>query len=361
MSNLVPIESPVEVVEPVTVATFGRLPSTSIRPPSGYEYVSTENAAALYLNTLGSKTSVSTVRSKLNQFARFFNYPGYDDCDWHLMRYENVLAFISHLKAMDPPIETTTINGYLCAIKGVAQSAWNLNQITDHDLMRIKAIKQLRVSRKIAGKALTQTESSVMLSKVDGDSSLEIRDRAILMLLLGCGLRRAEITGIQMQNVFLLESRIRLIGKGNKERDIFMNPTVQSNVEAWIHARRDLITQWNQKNRWKDGNAGNGDGGYLFGRFTRGYGYLVINRPMNPCTVASIVEKYRDQGQSTVAGLKEVTTHDLRRTFATRLLDKGVDIATVKNLMGHSNIATTTLYDRRGEDAMRKAANLVDI
>ena len=56
-----------------------------------------------------------------------------------------------------------------------------------------------------------------------------------------------------------------------------------------------------------------------------------------------------------------MTTHDLRRTFATRLLEKDVDITTVKNLMGHSSISTTTLYDRRGDDAMKRAAKVVDL
>ena len=52
------------------------------------------------------------------------------------------------------------------------------------------------------------------------------------------------------------------------------------------------------------------------------------------------------------------SAHDLRRTFATRLLDRHVDIVTVKNMMGHANIATTALYDRRGEEEQRNVANL---
>lgn len=364
MSSAVPaVISPYPAGQPSGSLSFDRnLPASPLRS-AGYEYVSTENAAEQYLATLGSKASVTTVRSKLNQFARYFNYPDYLHCDWHLMRYENVLAFISHLKerSESDQISTVTINAYLCALKGVAKTAWNLNQITDHDLMRVKNIKQLRVTRKIAGKALSKSESRSFLSQCQGDTPILIRDRAILLLLLGCGLRRAEITAIKLTNVFLDEHRIRLIGKGNKERDVFMNTEVSGAVERWISVRAQIIRDWNAKYPWKNGNAGNGSAGFLFGKWTRHFGYLIVSKPMNPSSVADIVKKYKELAQDEAAGLKTVTTHDLRRTFATRLLDKGIDISTVKNLMGHSSIATTTLYDRRGEDAMRNAVNEVDL
>ncbi|MFR1630423.1 MAG: tyrosine-type recombinase/integrase, partial [Sutterella wadsworthensis] len=86
-----------------------------------------------------------------------------------------------------------------------------------------------------------------------------------------------------------------------------------------------------------------------------------VDRPLNPWTVGDIVKKYKSEAEEIAAGLKTVTTHDLRRTFATRLLEKNVDITTVKNLMGHSSITTTTLYDRRGDEAMRRATKEVDL
>lgn len=327
------------------------------------EYVSVENAAKIYLATLGSKTSVSTVRAKLNCFAKFFGYADFETCDWHMMRYDNVMHFVEHLKSLSAEhrMQTVTINAYLCALKGVAQSAWNLGQISDHDLMRIKSIKQLRVFRKPAGKALSPNESREFLAQCQGDSPQKLRDRAILLLLLGCGLRRAEVTAIELKNVFLDENRIRLIGKGNKERDVFMNEKVAEAVSAWIKTRNRIIRDWNAKYPWKKGNAGDGSSGYLFGRWTRNFGYLVVDRPMNPWTIADIVKKYKTEAEEYASGLKDVTTHDLRRTYATRLLDKGVDIATVKDMMGHSNISTTALYDRRGEEAMKRAAEQVDL
>ena len=86
-----------------------------------------------------------------------------------------------------------------------------------------------------------------------------------------------------------------------------------------------------------------------------------MDRQLNPWTVGDIVKKYTGDAEEIAAGLKTVTTHDLRRTFATRLLEKNVDITTVKNLMGHCSITTTTLYDRRGDEAMRRATKEVDL
>ena len=236
------------------------------------------NAGEMYLATLGSPASVRVVRSKLNCFARFFNYPDIQSCEWELMRYQNVVTFLDHLKSKleIKQISVVTINAYISAIKGVAQTAWNLNQINDKDLMRIKSIRQLRSSRKIAGKALSITESSAFLSECTGDDQRIIRDRAILLLLLGCGLRRAEITNIEIKNVFLEEARIRLVGKGNKERDVFMNKVVLEAVSLWIEVRRNVISSWNDKYPWKSGNAGDGSSGYLFGRWTRHYRGLLF-------------------------------------------------------------------------------------
>lgn len=355
---IVAVNDTVEVLDVESADTQrGHFAVGRMRAPS--DYVSPENAADQYLATLGSQASICTVRSKLNQVAKWFKYPDYQHCDWHLMRYDNVVKFIAHLK--ESGLQTVTINAYLCAMKGVAQTAWNLGQVSDHDLMRIKAIKQVRGSRKMSGKALTRQESKAMLSKCEGTTPQFIRDRAILLLLLGCGLRRAEITRIELKNVFLDEARIRLVGKGNKERDVFMNDVVLDAVARWLAVRKQVITDWNAKYPYKTGNAGDGTIGFLFGKWTRHYSYLIVDRPLNPWTIGDIVKKYKSEAEEMAAGLKTVTTHDLRRTFATRLLEKNVDITTVKNLMGHSSISTTTLYDRRGDDAMRRAAKNVDL
>lgn len=163
-----------------------------------------------------------------------------------------------------------------------------------------------------------------MLEACSGDGPQQIRDLAILSLLLGCGLRRAEIPVFQMSQVFLYASYIRLVGKGNKERTIYLNSEVKKNLTNWINYRGD-------------------EDDFFFGRFTKGCKNCMLDRPMSERSVGKIVEKYQNKNETQAGKLKLATLHDLRRTFATGLLDKGVEVSLVKTLMGHSSVAATAL------------------
>ena len=314
------------------------------------------NAAVEYLNSLGSETSRAGMRSKLKIFAQWYKYPSIETCEWGLMRREHIVDFMEYLKTREQNetvgeiqgarqknktgLQANSINNYLCALKGVARAAWALDQINDHELQRITAIKQLRFYRQPAGRALTFREGRKMLEACSSDNPQQIRDLAILSLLLGCGLRRAEVPALQMNQIHLDGGYIRLIGKGNKERTVYLNGEVKENLTNWINYRG--VQE-----------------GFVFGRFTKGCKHLVLDKPLVERYIGKIVESYQqNNGQGTV---KPATPHDLRRTFATRLLDKGVDVSLVKTLMGHASVATTALYDRRGEESLREAANKIEL
>lgn len=314
------------------------------------------NAAVEYLNSLGSETSRAGMRSKLKVFAQWYKYPSIETCEWGLMRREHIVDFMEYLKTREQSentgevqgarqknksgLQANSINNYLCALKGVARAAWALDQINDHELQRITAIKQLRFYRQPTGRALTFREGRKMLEACSSDNPQQIRDLAILSLLLGCGLRRAEVPALQMNQIHLDGGYIRLIGKGNKERTVYLNGEVKENLTNWINYRGS-------------------EEGYVFGRFTKGCKHLVLDKPLVERYIGKIVERYQQSnGQGTV---KPATPHDLRRTFATRLLDKGVDVSLVKTLMGHASVATTALYDRRGEESLREAASKIEL
>ena len=100
-----------------------------------------------------------------------------------------------------------------------------------------------------------------------------------------------------------------------------MNEVVLEAVTEWIDVRHRVISEWNAKYPWKEGNACDGSGGYLFGKWTRNHGYLIVSRPLNPWTVGDLVTRYKLSAieKSGLSSLQDVTIHDLRRTFATRL------------------------------------------
>ena len=313
--------------ELVTAADTSMLPDAA-RIPSGAK------PALMYLGELHTEYSKRTMRSALNLFARWGGAESLLDVEWAKLTPVAVSSFMR--QQLSAGKSAVSVNLYLCALKGVAKAAWQLELLNHDALDRIRSIKQVRVSRLPVGRSLSYAESAALLSAAAGDDPQKIRDRAILTLFLGCGLRRAEICSLQMDKVDLFDGTIQLIGKGNKERKAFLTPDMQKTLAAWLDVRTDVP-------------------GYLFGNFTVSR-RLRLDRPVNPSSLSRILKKYCD-----VAGVDPVTPHDLRRTFATRLIDKNVDLVTVKNLMGHASITTTSLYDRRGEEAMRRVSGMVEI
>ena len=301
--------------------TEGSLPAIAQNSPAGTGLLNVPeadahevNAAAAYLAELHSEASRRAVRSRLNVIARWFGFPDAVSCPWGKLRYAHAVAFV-HEFSDKRGLSATSVNAYLSALKGVAQTAWRLRQLDLETYSEITAVKQLRVHREPRGRAL---------------------EPELIALLLGCGLRRAEVTTLRMEHLNMAEGSLMVLGKGNKERMVFLTPAVSSRIHAWLAVR---------------GPAS----GWLFGRYTKG-GRLILESPLDPASIGRIVGKALDE-----SGIEHITTHDLRRTFATRLLSKNVDIVAVKNLMGHANVTTTAKYDRRTADALKEAANQLDL
>ena len=171
--------------------------------------------------------------------------------------------------------------------------------------------------------------------------------------MLGNGIRRAEVTHIQMKNIDLEASEIKLLGKGRKERIVYLTPNVQKAIEEWMKQRAALPV--------KEKSPEAEDANYLFCRFTCHCKSIVTSKPLDPGTVWRIMNEHKESVKARLPSIEEPSCHDCRRTFATGLFNNGVDIATIRNLMGHSNIATTAKYDKRGASAMRRAMETVDL
>lgn len=327
---------PVEVLDPTGSSASGAV----VQP--GTDAESKPNPALVYLASLHSDSSRASMKSKLNVVARLLGGRDLYDCAWEKLRAEHVIGLMTKL-AEDGGKSTerrgragSTVNCYLAAMKGVAKAAWISGQIAHEDYLRVTTVKELRYSRSPAGRSLSFRESRTMLQKWDPDRKIDVRDQAILMLMLGCGLRRGEIPYLVIDRYFPDEGALTLIGKGDKERKVFLPDEVQESIDDWIGRVR-----------------GHGPG-RIFGRILKN-GSLDLTHPLDPRSVGMIV-----QNRLKSSGIEsKLTAHDLRRTFATRLLDDGIDITTVKNMMGHANIATTARYDRRGEEVQKRAARSV--
>ncbi|HBQ8517500.1 TPA: tyrosine-type recombinase/integrase, partial [Klebsiella pneumoniae] len=261
-----------------------------------------------------------------------------ESCNWGSLSRHHVMALTELL--CDTGRATTTVNTYLSALKGVAKEAWMLKLMDVESFQHIRAVRNLRGSRLPRGRALPPEEIRALFGACEADdSSIGVRDAAMLAVILGCGLRRSEAVGLDLRDVVTDERALRVLGKGNKERLAYMPAGTWQRLRTWI-----------------DDVRGEKDGP-LFTRIRR-FDTLTNDRLTDQAVYHVLQVRQRQ------AGVTKCAPHDLRRTFATAMLDNGEDLITVKDAMGHASVTTTQQYDRRGEARLRTARdrlNLTDI
>ena len=170
-------------------------------------------------------------------------------------------------------------------------------------------------------------ESVSLLDHVDGAN--QARDYCILTLFLNCGLRISELVGLNVADV--RGNQLRVLGKGNKERMLFLNEACQSALEDWL-TERSMLTLVDQ-------NA-------LFVT-------LQNRRRISRAAVHKLVKKHL-----AAAGLDstQYSAHKLRHTAATLMLQNGVDVRTLQEVLGHDHLNTTQIYTHVDNDDLRMAA-----
>ncbi|MBD2785551.1 tyrosine-type recombinase/integrase [Xenorhabdus sp. DI] len=288
------------------------------------------NPAIAYLVSLGSKRSRQTMKSFLDIVAKMLGYQNVQDCTWHALRRHHIQAIMEMLS--DSGKAPATINTYLAALKGVALEAWTMKQLDTDSFQHIKQVRSVRGNRLPKGRALERYEIKTLFFTCENDVSTKgLRDAAIIGVLIGCGLRRSEIVSLDIKHIIHREQALRVMGKGNKERLSYMPEGT-----------------WERLNRWIDEVRGDHPGP-LFTRIRR-HDDVTDNR-LSDQAIYHILETRRIESR-----LEKFAPHDLRRTFASAMLDNGEDIVTVKDAMGHSSITTTQKYDRRGDERLRNAA-----
>ncbi|MGH9278467.1 MAG: site-specific tyrosine recombinase XerD [Acidimicrobiales bacterium] len=185
-------------------------------------------------------------------------------------------------------------------------------------------------------KALSEDEVATLLAAVTGDDARARRDRAILEVLYGCGLRISELVGLSLGDIDLDAHSLRAFGKGAKERIVPVGRLAAAALDAWLSpaGRGALVPA-----RW----ARRGDAEAVFlnargGRLSRQGAW-------------GIVHQYAGR-----VGLADrLTPHVLRHSCATHMLDHGADIRVVQELLGHASISTTQVYTKVSTERLRRA------
>lgn len=173
---------------------------------------------------------------------------------------------------------------------------------------------------------LTLDECIQLLGSIDGDNAE--RDLCIITLFLNCGIRISELVGLDLTDI--RGDRLRVLGKGNKERVVYLNAACLSAIEDWLEVRS---------------HSGSTDPHALF-----------ITRKHTRITKAGV--HYMLKQRFTAAGLdsSKYSAHKLRHTAATLMLQNGVDVRTLQEILGHEHLNTTQIYTHVDSNSLRDAA-----
>lgn len=255
------------------------------------------------------------------------------DYPWEQLNYAAVAKVRAAL--LDDGYAVSSVNMALSALRGVAQTAFNLNCMNAEMLARIQSVKRVSGDIQRKGRALGRQEIRALIqaAKQHQHASRRCRDTAIVLTLCGTGLRAGEMVKIERRDYDNGILTVRQ-GKGRKYREIHVANVVDKAIRAWLKVSAD-----------KDDSA-------LFRRVQRN-GKTAI-QPLTTTGLTGILAELQH-----TSGIARFTPHDMRRTFITRLLEQGVDINTVRQLAGHSDISTTTRYDCRGESMKISASKRI--
>lgn len=310
------------------------MPNTSLKLiPSPSFYTSPYH---VYLQSL-SPSGRRSMASLLNTCTTLLGYPGKaEDFDWSSFSYAKAMMIRNAMLQSDYAINT--INMAISALKGVVKTAFNLELVDADRLGRINALKPVRGdAQKRPGRVLSKEEINALLTACEAyPSAISKRNHALLLTALNTGLRCSEISALTLANMDLQNRRLLICnGKGRKQRVGFINEKVKMSLEDWL-AARDTSP------------------GPLFVRIHKG-----DNITSTTLSTNGIVHILNDISQR--ANVNAFSPHDLRRTFITHLLEKNIDLNTVRQIAGHSVISTTIRYDKRSESVYQAYLEKVNV
>ena len=166
---------------------------------------------------------------------------------------------------------------------------------------------------------LNYNEIDDLINNLPNESIFDIRNKLIIELLYSTGIRLDEITNLMLKNINKSDKIIKVVGKGNKEREVYFGTDAYNSLNEYLNnARSELLNNKTSE-------------------------YLFINRFGNKLGGSSIYKVVRDSIKY-ISSKRKISPHTLRHTFATHLLNNGADIKSVQALLGHENINTTEIY-----------------
>ena len=221
-----------------------------------------------------------------------------------------------------------TINRHLSALR-TFYSYLQKEELTDSNpFLEIKNIKM----EKRLPKFIDNQDIITLINNIDTETKLGFRNRLIIELLFATGMRVSELCSLEVNQIDFYNNEIKVFGKGKKERIVFLYDSLAQDLNHYVfYTRLEFLAvsrQFDIKN-------------------------VFINYKGTPLTTRG-VRKILDSEIDKTANLSHMSPHMLRHSFATSMLDNGLDLRSVQTLLGHENLSTTQIYTHVSSQALKE-------
>jgi integrase/recombinase XerC len=313
-----------------------------------------EDALERFLHHLSLRNASPRTAVEYRRHAgEFLTFLADRDADWRAPRRDEIRAYLALLA--DRGLAPSSVGGRLSAIRSLYRHATRQGWLTADPLVGVRTPRRPRRLPRVLGveDAARLVEAPLHASASGrtrggvpwqiGESLLR-RDAALLELLYATGMRISELAGLTLDRLDVERKRLRVIGKGNKERELLFGRPAAAAMDRYLASGRPLLAE-----RLGGPSATparpvavtppnavflNSNGGPLSARGARG-----------------VVERW----VTAISGPSRTSPHTLRHSFATHLLEGGADLRSVQELLGHASPATTQIYTHLSDSALRTA------
>ena len=255
--------------------------------------------------------TINAYQKDISDFAVFAE-ENFEETNLAEISYSIIRSWI--VKLVDEEVSNRSINRKISSLKTFYKYLLKTKQIEVSPLAKHKSLK---VSKKVQV-PFSAKEVETVIANFSAEGFSDVRDQLIIELLYSTGMRRAELINLKLESIQIESSQIKVLGKRNKERMIPLLPSVKKTFIAYLKEREQL-----EINRESD--------------------YLLLTnkgKKLYDTLVYRIVNGYF----SRVSTKTKNSPHIIRHSFATHLLNEGADLNSVKELLGHSSLASTQVY-----------------
>ena len=279
-----------------------------------------EHCAQSYLDYLLverglSENTLAAYRRDMRAYASFLHDRGIDGPN--AITRADVVAFVARRR--EDGYASASISRTLSAVKGFHRFMLNDGLCEQNPASAVPLPRQ----DQMLPECLTVDQAAALLDQTFPNTAAGTRDRAVLEVLYGCGLRVSELTGLDLSNVYFDDEFVRVFGKGSKERLVPLVGTAHEGLARYVHdgARDELLSHARARSA-STAVFLNARGGRLSRQ-----------------TVYAICERY-----GRMVGIEGLHPHMLRHSFATHVLAGGADLRVLQEILGHADISTTQIY-----------------